>query len=419
MTIEILSIGSELLSGQTVNSNAALIGRVLLEAGYRVTRIVALPDELDPLTQEMKQAVRRASLVIVTGGLGPTQDDQTRKVIATLANQPLETDQPTARALKKRYGDREGILRYQADIPKGAKMMPNHLGTATGFAIELEKSLLIALPGVPAEMELMLKQEAMPLIAQRVKKQHKQKALFFCLRHEYQFDQALREMQKTSPQIEMGICPSYGVVSIYLKIQAASEPRAVQKLEEVGAKIEALFPTHFFSSQTPQIEIALQQELEKAGKMLTAVESCTGGRIAARITGLPGSSRVFDGGIVAYSNELKQSVLEVAQETLQQKGAVSRETVTEMVQGAFLHMHADYALATSGVAGPDGGTAEKPVGTIWVALGDRQQSKIYSHCLHLPAKMGRSNMMEYVTTYLLATLWRYLAHREQPFKDSQ
>ena len=417
MIIEILSIGSELLSGKTVNRNATTIAQVLLQHGYKVSRVTALPDTIEVLIDAMRQMLNRADLVIATGGLGPTQDDQTRMAVAQLTQKPLVTDVNTLDALKKRYGSEEGILRHQASFPEGATVLTNPIGTAVGFSIKVGKNLLVALPGVPIEMKVMLQEHVLPLVARTMPKQYEQQALFFCLRREFQFDAYLRKLEKKYSSVEIGICPSYGIVAIYLTTRAKTESvAAVSMLEDVAAEVKNLFPTHCFSSESIQVEIALQRELMKKKKTFATAESCTGGRLASRITALPGISEVFVGGIVAYSNELKEMALNVSRETLISKGAVSRETVVEMTAGALKKTTADYVLTTSGIAGPDGGTLDKPVGTIWVALGCKEK-KIYSHCLRLPEKWQRDHMIEYVTTYLFASLWRYLAYQVIPFQE--
>ncbi|MEM7174391.1 MAG: nicotinamide-nucleotide amidohydrolase family protein [Chlamydiota bacterium] len=418
MTIEIVSIGSELLSGHTVNQNATTIARMLRRYGYTVSRVTTLSDALSSLTAGLRQILSRADLVIATGGLGPTQDDRTRQAVADLVKQPLVTDDAALNALKKRYGAEKIALSQQASVPQKGTLLPNPIGTAVGFAIEVGASLLFALPGVPVEMDLMLEKRALPLIAKRGLKQHDQRALFFCLRNEGQFDAFLRILAKKYPLVDIGICPSYGIIAIYLTAQATSASGVGTQLNDVVAEVKGLFPTHLFSTESAQVEIALQQALIKRRKTLAVAESCTGGKLAARMTALAGISEAFVGGIVAYANEVKKTVLEVSEKTLAQAGAVSRQTVIEMTQGALKKTAADYVLTTSGVAGPTGGTLEKPVGTIWMALGEKKGT-IYSHCLQLPQKWRRDHIIEYVVTYLIASLWRYLIHQEVPFEEKR
>ena len=413
MSIEILSIGSELLSGKTVNQNAATIARLLLREGYVVSRVTTVPDVFHVLRDSIEEIVKRADFVITTGGLGPTEDDKTRGVVADLVGRPLVTDEAILAALKEKYGEKEAILRNQAALPEGAKRLVNELGTATGFAVEIGESLLIALPGVPTEMEAMLVKQAFLFVKKRELKRRVCFSLFFCLRREFEFDAALSQLQKKYPFIEIGICPSYENVSIYL----TAEIEKKKELKRAEDEVICLFPTFFFSNQSSKIEEALKEELVKKEKTVAVAESCTGGKVGARLTQLPGISSVFLGGVIAYSNEVKKTVLGVSEATLADHGAVSEETVIEMGSSALKQTGADYALVTSGVAGPDGGTPEKPVGTVWVAMSKKGE-KGWTHCCHFPAKRGRSVIIDCVATYLFASLWRYLKHGKAPFEDS-
>ena len=418
MTVELLSIGDELLSGNTINRNAAFLAHRLGESGYLVARMMTLPDQKEPLVCALRAATSRAELVITTGGLGPTDDDRTREAIAEVAAAALETEKRAAADLSTRFQGDERITRRQADMPKGATALKNRLGTALGFAVEVGNCLVIALPGVPSEMELMLEEEALCLLKKRFPKQRETCALYFCLCSEYQFDEILQNIKRRDSQIDIGICPSYGTLAIYLKTSAARGAEAQSALAQAAMELKKPFSSYCFSTSSPSIARALQKELERKKKTLAVAESCTGGQLATRMTALPGISRVFEGGFVVYANALKEKALGVCSKTLKKHGAVSLATIVEMTKGVFQKTQADYALATSGVAGPDGGTRENPVGTVWVALGDREQDAVYTFCLHLPEKLGREKIMEVVTTRLLAQLWRYLAHGALPFQES-
>ena len=409
MTLEILSIGNELLSGRTVNTNASLISRTVQSEGFTVDRITVLPDETALLKAGIEAAMKRCPFVITTGGLGPTGDDLTRDVVAEIFGAPLIFNEEIYTDLIKRYGPHEAH-RHQATVPKGAQILWNHLGTAPGFILKNATSSVIVLPGVPAQMKDMLRRDVLSFLKKEATPNHKQQALFLCLLSESAVDPYLRTLEKETSNIQIGICPSYGTLSIYLSTQ---DPK--QDLQPLADKIAAKFSPYFFSTTSNQIETALHETLIARRKTLALAESCTGGKMAARLTAISGASDYFLGSIVSYSNRLKESALDVSAETLEKHGAVSQETVTEMVQGTLKLTGADYAIAVSGVAGPTGGTKEKPVGTVWGAIGEKDGS-IYTNQFAAKGKGRRDLVIDYSATFLFSMLWRYLSHQIPPFE---
>lgn len=406
MTLEILSIGNELLSGHTINSNAAVIGQALLPHGFPVDKVTLLPDEKALLKKGIEEAMERASFVIATGGLGPTGDDLTRDIIAEIFNTSLVRDETVAADLIERFGKNLPTLDDQAMVPKGATVIPNPLGTAPGFILE-GKATVFVLPGVPAQMEVML-----PTVIAHLEKHHTKShyvaPLYLCLLSEQQVDPYLRTLEKEHPDITMGICPSYGVLSVYVQ---GKDPQKIAAIRDLVAE---KFKTHVFSTESKQIEKALHQWLVKSKKTLAVAESCTGGELATRLTKHPGSSDYFLGSIVSYSNHLKEAALGVSEKTLQAHGAVSEEVVLEMVAGAKKLSEADFVMATSGIAGPDGGTANKPVGTVWTAIST--PDKTFSGLIPLKGSIRtRPLIIRYTVTYLLASLYRYLVYNIEPY----
>ncbi len=325
MSIEIAAIGNEVLRGMVVNTNGAYLGRRLDEEGWTVFRQITLPDERAALTEGLDEALIRSSIVIATGGIGPTLDDITHECASTLFSSP--------------------------GIP-----LKNPIGTAEGYYFKEEKKLLFLLPGVPQEMEAMFEQEVLPLLPLQ-KKEHRLKLHFSMLR-ENEVDPFLREMK-----VEAGIYPSYGSLTVVLR---GSDLREIEKGKE---KLKKEFSSYYYESPSGTLEEAIQEWMIKNNKTLACAESCTGGFLSSQLTAIPGASNYFLGSIVSYSNSLKNKLLHVSSETLNSKGAVSSETVHEMWKGVLQATGADFGVAVSGIAGPSGGTSEKPVGTVFYAIG--------------------------------------------------
>ncbi len=406
MTLEILSIGNELLSGHTINSNASIIGQALLPNGFSVDRVTLLPDEETFLKKGIEEAMERSSFIIITGGLGPTGDDLTRDVVADIFSTSLIYDEAIANDLIKRFGKNLPTIKDQVMVPKGATIIPNPLGTAPGFILE-GKATVFVLPGVPPQMEAML-----PAVISHLEKHHTKshyiESLYLCLLSEQGVDPYLRTLEKENPAVEIGICPGYGNLSIYIH---GKDPK---KLSPIREKIAEKFQKNVFSTSSKLIEVAFHEWMVKNKKTFASAESCTGGQLAARLTAHADSSDYFLGSIVSYSNHLKETALGVSPKTLETHGAVSKEVVLEMVEGAKKLTGADYAIATSGIAGPDGGTPDKPVGTVWSAIATPEKTFAALVPIKGSGKI-RSLIIDYTVTYLLATLYRHLVYQIEPY----
>lgn len=403
MAIEILSIGNELLSGFTINSNAAVIAQKLLPQGFSIDRVTLLPDDPLPLKAGIEEALKRSSFIITTGGLGPTGDDLTREIVAEIFETPLVYDETVAADLMQRFTPNLPTLKDQAMVPKGAHILLNPIGTAPGFILG---NRLIVLPGVPAQMEALL-DPVIPFLHKHCPRKHYVKSLYFCQLSEQTVDPLLRTLEKENPGIQIGICPSYGFLSVYIH---AKDP---QELDPIADKIIQAYAPYYFSTTSKYIESALQEWMISHHQTLACAESCTGGHLAARITAISGASDYFLGSIVSYSNALKKAALHVNPQSLHSHGAVSEVVVKEMAQGVLTLTGADYALAVSGIAGPTGGTPEKPVGTVWGAVATRDQ--VFTGQFLAKGGGKRELVIEYSATFLLSTLWRYLKHNHRPF----
>lgn len=367
MNIEVISIGDELLKGTIVNTNAPFICRHLLEKGYRVSRQTTLCDERIALAAGLKEALHRSDLVITTGGLGPTLDDQTREAAAELFGSDFHIDEHLAEELKRRYAERYAAVQDQARVPRKAQLVRNRVGSAPGLLFSEKGKTLILMPGVPKEMEAMFIEEVLPLIEKQAPRSQRAAVvqLHFALVYESLLDPHLREFSKRYPAVETGVYPAEGRVTVLL---LSADPHQLSSYQK---ELAARFDSYHYSSSSGKIEEALQAWFVKHKKTLFCAESCTGGAIASCLTRIPGASDYFLGSCVAYANGCKEKLLGVSARTLHDHGAVSAEVVREMLAGVFRTTSADYAIAVSGIAGPAGGTPDKPVGTIWAAIGER------------------------------------------------
>jgi nicotinamide-nucleotide amidase len=387
LKVQLLLTGNEIMSGDTVDSNSALIAQRLGEAGIGVYRKVTVGDDVDLLKVELAAMIATADLVIVNGGLGPTIDDLTAEILAAVAGVPLQ-EHPRAVAHLQQWCEKRNLQLNaanlkQAMLPRGATIVDNPIGSAVGFEMTLENCRIICTPGVPGELAAMLDGIALDL-ARRLERPSGRNILrlqTFGLGESTAQQIISDSVTDWPPEVELGFRAGAPQMEIKLTIDSAAASDAQQRCKE---QLESLFGDHIIGAGNTTLAQAVLQLLRERGASLTTAESCTGGLIASMLTRIPGSSDCFHAGFVTYSNAIKQSVLGVLEETLAAYGAVSEEVVREMAQGAMQRSGADYAIAVSGVAGPDGGTPEKPVGTVWLAWGDRQS--IRTRCLHWPVE---------------------------------
>ena len=382
LNIEIINTGSELMRGLVLNTHSQWLGRQLADAGYPVTRQTAIPDTGPAIQQAVRESLGRADFVIVTGGLGPTSDDLTRDLIAGLLGKKLCEDPAILVRLEAFFAQRGRPMpagtKVQAQVPEGALVLENPNGTAPGLAMKVEpnpfrtdakRGWLVMLPGPQREKRPRFTKIVMPLLRRE-----------FPLTTDYDcltlrttgVAESLVEESISGPLaplisagLELGYCAHSGQVDVRLSKSGDDARELVARGEAIVRK---QLGTQIFGTQDEQLNSVVVQLLKQRGETLVLAESCTGGHIANRITDVPGASAVFLGGVVTYSNDLKQNLLGVRAETLAEHGAVSEPVAREMAEGARERFHADYALAVTGIAGPDGGTADKPVGTVFIAL---------------------------------------------------
>lgn len=385
LKVQLLLTGNEIMSGDTVDSNSALIAQRLGDAGIGVYRKVTVGDDVDLLKVELAAMIATADLVIVNGGLGPTIDDLTAEILAAVAGVPLQ-EHPRAAAHLQQWCEKRNLQLNaanlkQAMLPRGATIVDNPIGSAVGFEMTLENCRIICTPGVPGELAAML-DSIVPDLARRLQRPPGRNILrlqTFGLGESTAQQIISDSVTDWPPEVGLGFRAGAPQMEIKLTIDSAAASDAQQRCRE---QLESLFGDHIIGPGDTLMAARVLQLLRERGASLTTAESCTGGLIASMLTRIPGSSDCFHAGFVTYSNAIKQSVLGVREETLAEHGAVSEEVVREMALGAIQRSGADYAIAVSGVAGPDGGTPEKPVGTVWLAWGDRQS--IRTRCLHWP-----------------------------------
>ncbi len=396
MSIHIVSIGSEILTGHILNTNSEYLAHELTIKGYLVTKMVSVGDQLDSIEKTLQQSLSEADLVITTGGLGSTLDDETKIALCTIFQDKLTLFNDWLAHLKERFGHYLSDLEDQAIWPSTAKLLTSPFGTAPGLFMEEGAKRLIALPGVPSQMKAIFTERVLSLLPSFLTpKPYLERNFHFAFLPETDFDPFLRKWKESS-SLDIGIYPHYGFVSVRVKGQIENQ----QQMEKFASEIKDLFGLYFYSEKDPRLEVAFHEKMLKAKKTFACAESCTGGLIAQRLTALPGCSGYFLGSIVAYSNEVKHHLLHIQEEVLHKHGAVSAECVKQMAEGLFCEIPADYVVAVSGIAGPDGGTPEKPVGTVWVSYGAKGHLKT----LQLPFKknLPRQILLDYVANWILA-----------------
>lgn len=411
LSAEIVAIGNEVLSGITANTNAAEISNGLMQVGIQPCRHTVLPDDFEVLREELRQAVGRSDLVITTGGLGPTVDDLTRQAAADLFHSDFRFDEGIAQELTQRYEGRLLSVEDQATVPAKAKVLNNPVGTAPGFIFHEEGKLLILLPGVPQEMRKMLSEQVLPYLRTTVppdKRLYRKELHLFEL-PESAVDPALRKLQAEYPSVKMGIYPNLGLLQITMTASAPSQEAAEKFLAPPMKQLEEMFMDHVYRSPTGKIDEAVHFLLLEKGATLSLAESCTGGAIAARLVKHPGASDYLLGSIVAYSNSLKETVLRVPKETMKAHGAVSSETAEAMLRGVMELTGSDYAAAITGIAGPAGGTDDKPVGTIWCGAAKKDEA-LYTW--KIKAYGSREMVIERSIHAILSKLYKMLSEED-------
>ena len=375
MKLEILTIGTELLLGHTVDTNAAELGRALAAAGAEITRRTTVADRPEAIRAGLAEALDRAGFVITTGGLGPTRDDMTKTVVADLFGKRLVLDERLLAGLEARFQQlgrpMPALNRTQAEVPEGATVLPNPRGTAPGLWVEDALGrVVVLLPGVPREMRGLLVEEVLPRLVARHAGEPRV-VLSRTVRTTGIAESALAErVGPIEPEIApltLAYLPSVEGVDLRVTAWGLGARDAAARLAAVVERLRAAAGEHGYGEDGTDLAGVVLDALRAGRHRLGVAESCTGGMVAERVTNIAGASATFIGGVVAYADVVKTAALKVPIETLEAHGAVSEETVRAMAEGAQRLFSADCTIAVTGIAGPGGGTPDKPVGTVWLA----------------------------------------------------
>jgi nicotinamide-nucleotide amidase len=374
MRAEIIAIGSELTSGQSLDTNSQWLSAQLGSLGIPVVLQTTISDELDLQVSAFKIAASRADLVIMTGGLGPTQDDLTREAMAATAGVGLFLDSDSLAAIKAFFSRRRRPMaernKVQAMFPVGAEPLPNPIGTAPGICMDLGTSIFFCLPGIPSEMRVMFLEQVVPRLQARnvIQRVILYRKINLFGRGESDIEAEAMDLTARGRVPEVGITAHEATISFRIRGEGATQQEALLQTEPTARTIHERFGTLVLGEGVVDLPEAVFEQLQRTGVTLATAESCTGGLVAQMITAIAGVSSFYRGGVVSYSNEAKTTLLGVPEDLLQKHGAVSPEVAEAMAAGARARLGADIAVSTTGVAGPSGGTPEKPVGLVYLGV---------------------------------------------------
>jgi nicotinamide-nucleotide amidase len=409
-SVEIVTIGTEILLGQLVDTNSTYIARMLADHGMDVFAKHSVGDNADRLTAMLRGVLKRADGAVTTGGLGPTVDDLTKDAVARAVGKQLVLHEPSLRAIEEKFRQfgrpmTDNNIR-QAYLPEGCVVLDNPHGTAPGFvALRDDGKFVACMPGVPREMRPMLAQRLVPWLVRRF---DLREAIYTRTLHtvgigESSLDVKVEDLFRTLENPKIAMLAHAGRVDVKVMAKAGSRAEAEAMIEPVAQELRRRIGPLYFGDDDTTLAGAIVQALAGRGWTIGTAESFTGGAVADEIVAVPGASRVFRGGIIAYANEVKTALLDVPEETLARVGAVSEETAVAMARGARKRLGADLAIATTGVAGPDGGSDEKPVGTVWIALAHGEEG-METRRLTFPGE--RSDIRIRGTVAALSLVWR-------------
>lgn len=385
VTVDIVTIGDELNRGEIIDTNSSWLAERLTALGAYVRWRTAVTDDPADMAATLRQAAGRADVVVTSGGLGPTDDDRTVDVVSGLLGVEPTVDPAHDEKMRARFAERGFRLTpnnlRQVRVPAGAEVLYNAKGQAPGFGVQLDKARLFSMPGVPREMKPMFDAHVAPKVAAMVGGGMPAKRTWRVAgMGESHVDHALAGLMDGIPDATLHYRIAFPENLVTAVVRRSDEAEAARVIEALDREVRARLGDHVYATGDTTLAAAVGERLLARGATLAVAESCTGGMIGQMVTATPGSSRYFVGGVIAYSNELKRDLLGVAAKTLAEHGAVSEATVIEMADGARARTGATWAISVSGIAGPDGGTPDKPVGTVFVALtrdGVREVRKLY------------------------------------------
>lgn len=379
MKAEIITIGDEILIGQTVDTNSAWIANKLNVIGVDIIKIVSISDKKDEITKALDNAKQNADLILITGGLGPTNDDITKKTLANYYGVKLVQNKEVLKhveqfVIKRKAHMNERNIR-QAEVPENCTILHNKIGTAPGMLFNDNDKIVISMPGVPFEMKELMNNHVIPLLKEKENSLNIiHKIVLTQGISESKLAEILEDWESSLPEeLSLAYLPSPGIIKLRLTAKGTNKQKLENILEDQISKLGKIIPKLICGYDLEKLEELVGKLLIDKGKTLSTAESCTGGNIAHIITSIPGSSDYFKGSVVAYSNEIKQNILSVSKSNLDNYGAVSKQVVEEMALSIKKLFKTDFAIAISGIAGPSGGTLNKPVGTTWIAVADNDK----------------------------------------------
>lgn len=406
----IITIGDELLIGQTIDTNSAWMAKELNKIGVWVKRRVAVGDVRENIWQALDNESKEAQIILLTGGLGPTADDITKPLLCDyfggkmiVNDEVLNHVMAIFRRLNRPIIDRN---LKQAEVPDVCEVLMNERGTAPGMLFRKQNNIFISMPGVPHEMKGIMSKKVLPLLQKEFEMPFiLHRTLLTAGVGESFIAEKIQSWEEALPShIKLAYLPNYGMVRLRLTTQGTDETSLNNELDKSFEELQQLVSEWLIIAEDVTLEKALGDLLVSKNKTIATAESCSGGYIAHLLTSVAGSSSYFKGTVVAYSYDAKETILGVNHSTLEEKGAVSEETITEMFNGLMKTTTADYGIATSGIMGPGGGTDDKPVGTVWVAVGNRE--KMIAKRLHF--RFDRGKNIELTATNALLMLFQFV-----------
>ena len=374
MKAAIITIGDEILIGQTIDTNSAWIGSELSKSGFDVFRITSVHDGREDILYALDEVTGKADVAIITGGLGPTSDDITKPVLCEFFNTRLVMNGEVLKMIEEMMGRRKNPMnennRRQAFVPESCRVLKNAKGTAPGMWFEKDGTIFISMPGVPSEMQYIMSEHVIPELNKRFKSQvilHRNIMTYGTF--EARLAEILTDFEKGLPaNIKLAYLPSSGVIKLRLTGRGKDYNELNELLSGQVSELYRIIPEFIYGENEDSLEKVVGDLLKEKNQTVCTAESCTGGEIAHLITGIPGSSLYYKGSVIAYANSVKTRILNIPDEILSEYGAVSEEVVSYMANETRKLLATDYCIATSGIAGPDGGTESKPVGTLWMAV---------------------------------------------------
>lgn len=415
MRAEIITIGDELLIGQVVDTNSAWMAERLNEAGIELYQITSVHDDREHILKALDEAFSRADIVLTTGGLGPTKDDITKHVMCEYFGTTLVEDSRVREHIHELYKERPDVLNRltatQWLVPESATILPNRVGSAPIMVFEQTGKLLFALPGVPHEMKIAMREQVMPYLQLKTEKGKRKGEIIHRTMMLYGIAEStlairIEEWENALPQsMHLAYLPKDGIIR--LRLSSYGEAKK-EEIEQQLANLKPLIADYLIATEDLPLETLLGNQLKARHQTIATAESCTGGRLAAALNAQSGASAYYMGSVVAYDNTIKEQVLGVKHDTLEKYGAVSEQTVREMAKGVRALMNTDYAIATSGIAGPTGGTPDKPIGTVWIAWATPDGT--VAECYHFGVAREREQITQRAVTAALVTAFRLMGN---------